>query len=281
VFLVKHILQTIVLFNNTVIFERPVLTENSNFELYNVFVTPSTGKSRRKVFLTIIKTFKSSFIQTIPVLTGYMFLGIAYGFLMQSKGFGVEWVGFMSVSIFAGAMQFVSVYLLTDPFAPLSIFVLTLMINARHIFYGFSMLEKFRGTGKIKPYLIFGMTDETFALLYSTEPPEGASRKLFYFFITFLDHIYWISGGIIGSLIGAQLPFDARGIEFVMAALFTAIIVEQLHKKQNRIPCIIGLASSAACLIIFGPERFLLPAMAVLVAALSLARKPLEKDVVS
>ena len=196
---------------------------------------------------------------------------------MQSKGFGLEWVGFMSVTIFAGAMQFVAVNLLTDPFAPFSILILTLMINARHIFYGFSMLERFRGMGKFKPYLIFGMTDETFALLYSTAPPEGASRKLFYFFITLLDHIYWISGSIIGAALGSQLPFDARGIEFVMAALFTAIVVEQLHKKQNRVPCIIGLAGAAACLIIFGPGSFLLPAMAVLVAVLTLARKPLEK----
>jgi len=231
--------------------------------------------------LTITKTLKSAFVQTIPVLTGYLFLGIAFGFLLQSKGFGFEWAGFMSITIFAGAMQFVAVNLLTDPFAPISVLILTLMINARHIFYGFSMLEKFRNTGKFKPYLIFGMTDETFALLYSTAPPEGASRRLFYFFITFLDHVYWIGGSIIGAVIGSQLPFDARGIEFVMAALFTAIIVEQLHKKQNRIPCIIGLAASAACLNIFGPERFILPAMAVLVAALSLAKKPLEKDMVS
>ena len=222
--------------------------------------------------------FKTAFVQTIPVLAGYLFLGIAFGFLLQSKGFGFEWAGFMSITIFAGAMQFVAVTLLTEPFAPLSVFVITLMINARHIFYGFSMLEKYRGTGKFKPYLIFGMTDETFALLYSTEPPEGASRKLFYFYVTILDHIYWIVGGIIGATLGAVLPFDAYGIEFIMPALFTAIVVEQLRKKQNRIPCIIGLVASAICLVIFGPERFILPAMAVLVAALTLARKPLDKE---
>jgi len=220
--------------------------------------------------------FKTAFVQTIPVLAGYLFLGMAFGFLLHSKGFGFEWAGFMSITIFAGAMQFVAVTLLTEPFAPLSVFVITLMINARHIFYGFSMLEKYRGTGKFKPYLIFGMTDETFALLYSTEPPKGASRKLFYFYVTILDHIYWIAGGIIGATLGAVLPFDAYGIEFIMPALFTAIVVEQLRKKQNRIPCIIGLVASAICLVIFGPERFILPAMAVLVAALTLARKPLD-----
>jgi 4-azaleucine resistance transporter AzlC len=226
--------------------------------------------------LKIADTFKTAFLQTIPILTGYLFLGIAFGFLLQSKGFGFEWAGLMSVTVFAGAMQFVAVNLLTDPFAPLSVFILTLMINARHIFYGFSMLEKYKDAGRFKPYLMFGMTDETFALLYSTEPPLGASKRVFYFFVTFLDHIYWISGSVIGALLGSQLPFDAKGIEFVMAALFTAIATEQLRKKENRIPCVIGLAASALCLAIFGPEGFILPAMAVLVAVLSLAKKPLE-----
>ena len=187
------------------------------------------------------------------------------------------WAGFMSVTVFAGAMQFVAVTLITEPFAPLSVFLITLMVNARHIFYGFSMLEKFQGTGKYKPYLIFGLTDETFTLLYSTTPPEGVSRKGFFFFITLFNHGYWIAGSIIGAILGARLPFDVQGVEFVMTALFTAIVVEQLRLKSNRIPCIIGLAASTSCLLIFGPERFLLPAMAVLVATLTFARKPLEK----
>ena len=228
-----------------------------------------------------MRTFRSAFIQTIPVLAGYMFLGIAFGFLLQSKGFGVEWAAFMSVTIFAGAMQFIAVTILTEPYAPLTVFLLTLIVNARHIFYGFSMLEKYRGTGRFKPYIIFGMTDETFALLYSTAPPEGASRKLFYFFVTLLDHIYWISGGIIGALLGSQLPFDTRGIEFVMVALFTAIVVEQLRNKEMRIPCFVGLGASVLALIVFGPERFILPAMAIIFATLSFARKKLEKKVAS
>ncbi|MCL2112224.1 MAG: AzlC family ABC transporter permease [Clostridiales bacterium] len=220
---------------------------------------------------------KAAFPYTIPVLTGYLFLGIAFGVLLQSSGFGFLWAGFMSVTIFAGAMQFVAVSLMTEPFAPLSVFLVTLMVNARHLFYGFSMLEKLRGIGKYKPYIVFGMTDETFTLLYSTEPPKDVSRGTFYFFITLLNHCYWIGGGIIGALLGSQLRFDMTGIEFVMTAFLTAIVVEQLRAKHNRIPCIIGLVASAICLLVFGPERFLLPAMAALIVVLTIARSPLEK----
>lgn len=229
--------------------------------------------------MNVLKTIKIAFPYTIPVLMGYLFMGIAFGFLLQSKGFGVAWAGFMSVTIFAGAMQFVTVTLLTQPFNPLSVFVLTLMVNARHIFYGLSMTEKYRGTGKAKPYLIFGMTDETFALLSSTALPEGVTRKGFYFSVTLLNHIYWITGSVTGALLGAKLLFDTHGIEFVMTALFTAIVVEQLRSKVNRIPCLVGLAASAACLLVFGPERFLLPAMAAIVAVLTLARRPLERGI--
>ena len=224
------------------------------------------------------KTIQAAFPHTIPVLTGYLFVGLAFGFLLQSKGFDFLWAGFMSVTVFAGAMQFVTITLISEPFSPLSVFLITLMVNARHIFYGFSMLEKFRGTGKYKPYLVFGLTDETFTLLYSVIPPAGVSPGGLFFFITLLNHCYWIAGSVFGALLGAQLPFNTEGIEFVMVALFTAIAVEQFRLKHNRIPCMIGLAASLSCLLVFGPERFLLPAMAVIVVVLTFARKPLEKE---
>ena len=226
-----------------------------------------------------LSTLRAAFPFTLPVLAGYLFMGIAFGLLLQSKGFGLAWAGFMSVAIFAGAMQFVAITLLTQPFNPLSVFVLTLMVNARHIFYGLSMTQKYRDTGKVKPYLIFGMTDETFAILSSTPLPEGVSRRGFYFSVTLLDHLYWITGSVLGVILGTELPIDIHGIEFVMTALFTAIVVEQLRSKINLVPCIIGLAASAVCLIIFGPDRFLLPAMAAIVAALTIARGPLEKAI--
>ncbi len=228
--------------------------------------------------MTWKQTFKAAFPHTIPVMTGYLFLGFAFGVLLASKGFNALWAAFMSISIFAGAMQFVAVPLLTQAFALANTFFLTVMVNARHIFYGFSMLEKFRDTGKYKPYLIFGMTDETFSLLYSVKLPEGASRGRFYFCVTLLDHLYWIAGGIAGALVGTAVPFDVKGIEFVMTALFVSIFTEQCREKQNRVPGMIGIAGTLLCLLIFGPNNFILPAMAVLVLVLTLLRKPLEQE---
>jgi len=223
------------------------------------------------------KTLKAAFPHTIPVMTGYLFLGAAFGILLQSKGYSHLWAGLMSVTIFAGSVQFVAVNLLTGAFSLLNAFFITLMVNARHVFYGFSMLERFQDTGKYKPYLIFALSDETFTLLYSAEPPEGVRRGSFYFCIALLDQLYWIAGSITGALIGSRLSFDVQGIEFVMTALFVAIFTEQCRVHHNRIPAVVGLAGSALCLLVFGPERFILPAMLVLVLVLTLIRKPMER----
>lgn len=227
--------------------------------------------------LRVKKTLQAAFPHTIPVLTGYLFLGIVYGILLQSKGYGVQWAGLMSAIVFAGSMQFVAVGLLSGAFAPLHAFLMTLMVNARHIFYGFSMLEKFQDMGRCKPYLVFGLTDETFTLLYSLEPPEGVGRRGFYLCVTLLDHLYWITGSVIGALAGSRLNMDIKGIEFVMTALFVSIFTEQCRVVQNRIPALVGIAGSALCLFAFGPDRFLLPAMCVLAVALTLVRGPVER----
>ena len=231
--------------------------------------------------LKVLKTIKTSFVLTIPVVSVYVFVGIAFGFLLYSKGYGVEYAGFMSSTVFAGAMQFVAVGLLAEPFSPLYVCLITFMVNARHIFYGFSMLEKYRDMGRIKPYLIFGMTDETFAILFSYKgpPPEGVTIKGVFFFTTLLNNVYWVGGSIVGGLLGNALLVDVTGVEFLMPALFSAIVVEQMRNKQHRIPCIIGFGASLACLLIFGREGFMLPAMIMLVAVLTLARRPLEKDI--
>lgn len=223
------------------------------------------------------QTIRAVFPMTIPVLTGYLFMGAAFGILLHSQGYNVLWAVLMSVCIFAGAMQFVAVDLLAAAFAPLSAVFITLMVNARHLFYGVSMLDRLKDMGKAKPYLIFSLTDETFSLYYSAEPPEWADPKVFYTCIAALNHLYWITGSAIGALIGSLLPFDTFGVEFVMTALFVSIYVEQWRSVYNRIPALIGLLGSLGCLLVFGPDNFLLPAMAVLILGLTLARAPVER----
>lgn len=220
--------------------------------------------------------FRAAFPHTIAVMTGYLFMGMAFGILLQSQGYSHWWALFMSVVIYAGAMQFVAVDVLTSPFAPFSAFVLTLMVNARHVFYGFSLLDIFKGFGRLKGYLIFGLTDETFSLICSVPPPPAISRDRFYLALTILDHIYWISGCTLGAFLGSRFSFNTRGIDFVMTALFVAILVEQWRQSRNRPPALVGLAATGLCLFLFEPENFILPAMALVVLLLILGRSFME-----
>lgn len=222
------------------------------------------------------RTLRAAFPHTIPVMTGYLCLGMAFGVLLQSKGYGVVWALLMSTFIYAGSMQFVAVGLLTAGFHPLQAALLTLMVNARHIFYGISMLGRFRGLKKEKPYMVFALTDETFSLLVAAEPPEGVERRHFDLGIAVLDHLYWVAGSVAGSLLGSAFAFNTKGIEFVMTALFVVIFLEQWQTRKGRVPALIGLGAAFLCLLIFGREWFILPTMAVLVAVLLLVRRPLE-----
>lgn len=219
-------------------------------------------------------TLAAVFPYTIPVLTGYLFLGIAYGILIASKGFSLLWIVPISLFTLAGAMQFVTVGLLASGFHPLSAFLMTLMVNARHIFYGVSMLKKYHGLGRIKPYLIFGLTDETFSILCVTEPPAGIDRKQFLFLVTLLDHSYWIVGSAIGGLIGSIFSINAKGIDFVLTALFVVIFINQWKSTHNHLPVLIGLFASLICLIIFGASNFVIPAMLAILTAVTLLKKP-------
>lgn len=220
------------------------------------------------------KAFINAFPYTIPVLLGYLFLGIAFGVLLASKGFHVGWAALMSTIIYAGSMQFVAVNLIVTPFLPGATFLVTLLVNARHIFYGLSLLEKFKQSGKLKPYMIFSLTDETYSLMCAVEPPADVNRKWFMFFIALLNHFYWIIGGIIGSLAGTLIKFNSKGIDFAMTAIFIAIFVEQWEKNKNHIPSILGLVISIICLLIFGKNTFIIFSMLMtLIALLLLSRK--------
>ena len=224
----------------------------------------------------MVRAFKAAFPHTIPVLTGFIFLGIAYGILMSGRGFGWQWILLTSSVVFAGALQFVGISLLTSAFDPLYAFLIAVSINARHLFYGISMLEKFSGVGKIKPYLIFGMCDETFSILCTAQPPENVDKKAFMFAVTLLNQSYWVIGGVIGGLIGPLLTFDTYGIDFVMTAFFVVIFINQWQASTNRAPALIGLGAATAGLLIFGADNFIIPAMILIIVCLTAFRKRLE-----
>lgn len=174
-----------------------------------------------------LKALKAAFPHTIPVFAGFIFLGIAFGILMNSKGYGGGWTILMSFIVYAGSAQYVAINFLTSVFDPLYALLLTLMVNARHLFYGISMLDKYKGTGKFKPYLIFGLCDETFSIICSANPPVGVNRNWFMFFITFLHHCYWVLGSAIGGLLGYMVSFNTKGLDFVLTALFVVIFIGQ------------------------------------------------------
>ena len=222
---------------------------------------------------------KAAFPHTVPVMTGFVFLGMAYGILMSGKGYGWPWILLISGLVYAGSLQFAGISLLTAAFDPLYALTIALAVNARHLFYGLSMLEKYSGTGKLKPYLIFGLCDETFSLLCSVEPPAETERPLFMLAVTMLHQFYWVLGGLAGSLIGPLLTFDTGGIDFVMTAFFTVIFINCWRGQKNHFPALTGLVAAALSLLVFGAERFIIPAMILIIACLTLFRKRFAKEV--
>lgn len=216
---------------------------------------------------------RAAFPHTIPVFTGFTFLGIAYGILMSSKGYGVGWTALMSLLAFAGSAQYVAVTLLTSAFNPVYALLITLLVNARHLFYGLSMLDRFKESGRIKPYLIFGLCDETFSILCATEPPAGVDRNAFMLSVTLLDHAYWVLGSVAGGVLGSLVAFNTRGLDFVLTALFVVIFVEQWKSQKDHRPAIIGVVATAVCLVVFGKGSFIIPAMGLILIALTLIRR--------
>jgi 4-azaleucine resistance transporter AzlC len=223
------------------------------------------------------KALKAAFPHTIPIFAGFWFLGMAYGIYMNVSGFSFVYPMVMSIIIFGGSLEFVAVEMLLSPFAPVQTLIMTLLIQARHLFYGLSMLDKFKDMGWKKYYLIFGMCDETFSINYTAKIPDDVDKGWFMFFVTLLDQIYWVTGATIGGLIGSLIHFDTNGISFVMTAMFVVIFMEQWLKEKHHVSAYIGLGASAACLILFGADSFMIPTMVLIIALLAVFRKPLEK----
>lgn len=224
-----------------------------------------------------VKALKTAFPHTLPVLAGFLFLGVAYGILMKSIGYGAGWTFLMSFLVFAGSMQYVGITLLTATFNPLYALFITLMVNARHIFYGISMLEKFKNTGRFKPYLIFAMCDESFSILCSAKPEKDVDKNWFMFFIVFLNRWYWITGSVLGALLGNYIKFNTKGLDFALTALFVVIFINQWQEQKNHFPAVVGVISSAVCLLIFGPDKFIIPAMILILIIFTFSNKKIYK----
>ena len=220
---------------------------------------------------------RAAFPATIPVMTGFLCLGVAYGVLMQTKGYGPLWSVLMSAIAFGGSMQFVAITLLATAFDPLQAFLLSVMVNARHIFYGLSLLGKYKGLGKVRPFLIYVLCDETFSLVSTLEPPEGVERREFYFWISLLDYSYWIAGTALGGLVGNLITFDTTGLDFALTALFVVLFLEQWKKRANRPAGVLGIVCAAVALAAFGADNLVIPAMALILVLLLVLRPRLDR----
>lgn len=224
-----------------------------------------------------LRALKAAFPHTIPILAGFLFLGMTYGIYMSSLGFSFVYPMGMAMIIFAGSIEFATANLLVGAFDPLQAFLMTLMINARHLFYGLAMLDKYNIPGLKRLYLIFGMADETFSVNCTAQPPQGVDRGWFMFFVTLLNQSYWVLGATLGGLFGMVLHFNTKGLDFVMTAMFVVIFLENWLKEKDHTSALLGLGLSVLCLMVFGPEKFIIPAMVCIMLALTALRSRLEK----
>ncbi len=215
---------------------------------------------------------KKAFVATLPVFAGYIALGFGFGVLLSTQGFGAIWALFMSITMFGGSMQYAAVDILADGVSLLSAAITTLIINARHLFYGISLVDKYKGTGLKKIYLMHTLTDETYSLVCADELTIGVENKHFYYFlVSFLDHCYWIMGCTLGAVFGTNVTFNSEGIDFVLTALFLTIFVEQWLSSKDHTPAIIGVLSAVVCTAIFH-ENMLIPTMIVILLSLTALR---------
>lgn len=221
--------------------------------------------------------FKKAFVKTLPVMAGYLVLGAGFGIFARSNGFGLLWSLLMSLLIYAGSMQFVGISLIAGGASLLTSIITTLLVNARHLFYSISMVDKYRGSGSKKPYLIFGLTDETYSLVCSSDS-SGADAHKFYFLVTLFNQAYWVIGTLIGVLLSSIITFNTSGIDFAMTALFVTVFVDQWKGTKEHRPALLGLGASIICLCIFGGDSFLIPSMALIVLGLIALRSFLQKE---
>lgn len=221
-------------------------------------------------------SLRHAFRASLPIMAGYGFLGVTYGIYMHELGFSFMYPMLLAVTVYAGSAEFLLGNMLLGSFHPIQAFLMVLMINARHLFYGLSMLDRYKGLGWKKFFLIFGMSDETFALTSSTKIPEGADKGWFLLWITWLDEAYWVVGATLGGIIGPYLKFDLKGLDFVLTAMFTAIFADNWLREKDHMSSMSGLFISAFCLLLFGADNFIIPSMVVILLLLTIYRKRKE-----
>lgn len=224
-----------------------------------------------------MRALRAAFPHTIPIFAGFCFLGITYGIYMNVSGFSFVYPMLMALTIFGGSLEFVAVTMLLGTFAPLQTLIMTLMIQARHLFYGIAMLDKYKGLGWKRYYLIFGMCDESFSINYTASIPKDVDKGWFMFFVTLLNHIYWFSGATLGGIFGSFIHFNTEGLDFVMTAMFVVIFMEQWLKEKRRTSALVGIGISLLCLLTFGADHFIIPSMLAILGVLTLIRNPLER----
>ena len=218
------------------------------------------------------ESFRPAFRASLPIMAGYGFLGLTYGIYMHELGFSFIYPLLLAVTVYAGSAEFLLGNMLLGSFHPLQAFLMVLMVNARHLFYGLSMLERYKGLGWKKFFLVFGMSDETFALTSSAKVPDGVDRGWYLLWITWLDETYWVIGATVGGLIGPFLTFDLRGLDFVLTAMFTAIFADNWLREQDHTSSVSGLMITGLCLILLGPDRFIIPSMVVILVFLTMIK---------
>jgi len=222
-------------------------------------------------------TLKTAFQASLPVMAGYLVLGTGFGILLQEQGYSWIWAVLMSTTIYAGSMQYVAVDLLSAGASILSAALMTIMVNARHILYGLSMLARYKDAGRAKPYLIFALTDETYSLVCDPKLPDGADQRKYEIYLSIINQLYWIAGSLFGALLGEWITINTKGVDFTMTALFVVIFVEQWEKADNHLPALIGVGCAIVCRILFGTANFLIPTMIAMILLLFILKKPIER----
>ncbi len=235
------------------------------------------AKGRNAARMIKMSVYKRAFISTAPVFAGYLVLGMGCGIVLSSKGYDVIWAIFMSIFMYAGSGQYLAAELLASSASLITTAIATLLVQARHLFYGISLLERYKGAGFKKFYMIHALTDETYSLVTTTPLPEGVDRHKYYFLVSIFDHIYWILGNTIGALVGTYIDFNTKGVDFALTALFVSIFTDQWMTKQDRLSAIIGIVSTALCLLIFGSQNFLIPTM-ILITVVLISTKRFRKE---